>query len=83
MGYAARRNPQKPQRPVPVPDAAIVCVVVGPQRRPVRRVDPQTQQCVDEAQQFRLGADGRLTILPRSAWVAAPREVWVSQMTYR
>ncbi len=59
----------------------IVIVVVGPTRYPVKRVDPITYQATDEAQQFRLEANGRLVIVPREQWIQSPDEQWVSGVT--
>ena len=46
----------------------------------VQRVDPETRQACGEPQQFRRAADGTLTILPKTAWVAAPQIVEVADV---
>lgn len=47
-------------------------VVIRSNGSMVERVDPQTRRCTGEPQQFRLAADGRLTIVPKAEWVTNP-----------
>lgn len=59
-----------------------IVIVVGPDGKPVRRVDPYTRLATEDAQQFLLADDGKLAILPRSRWVDNPRVVDVAFMRF-
>lgn len=48
----------------------------------VQRVDPVTREATGEPQQFRRARDGTLTILPKTAWVAAPEIVDVTGVRF-
>lgn len=58
-------------------------IVVRSSGHMVGRVDPVSRQCTGESQQFLKAEDGRLTILPKSQWVAEPDLIEVGYSVFR
>ncbi len=55
----------------------VVVVHVGPNKHPVKAVDPKTWTNTAESQQFVLCSDGSLHVLPRYDWIKEPEVVEV------